>query len=71
MADETREAEIVQSLPPLQTSKTKSKNEKIALILTGAGGCTIEDITLKKGERVELTTAQAERFLKTGWFIKA
>ena len=53
-----------------QAPKAKTKSEKIALILVGAGSCTIEDITLKKGERVELTTAQAERFLKTGWFIK-
>ena len=56
---------------PEPAPKVKAKTEKIALVLVGAGSCTIEEITLKKGERVELETAQAERFFNTGLFTKA
>ena len=54
-----------------QEPKAKAKSEKITLVLIGAGSCTIEDVTLQKGEHVELETAKAERFLNTGLFMKA
>ena len=58
--------------PPVPTQepapKAKTKPEKITLVLIGAGSCTIENITLKKGECVNLDPSKAENLLKTGLF---
>ena len=60
-----------QAVPQTQNQKTKPKSAKVTLILTGAGSCTIENITLKKGKSIEIEAEQAERFLKSGLFVKA
>ena len=68
MSDEVKEVE--QASQPVQ-QKAKPKNEKITLILTGAGSCTIEDFTLRKGQFITVDSAKVEKFLATGLFVKA
>lgn len=70
MAEEIKEATVAETPPqsPASVPKTKTKPEKIEIVLIGASSCTIEDITLKKGESVSLESLKAERFLSTGLF---
>ena len=62
---------VPQEQTQTQNQKTKPKSVKVKLILTGAGSCTIENVTLKKGDSIELEAEQAERFFKSELFVRA
>lgn len=51
--------------------KSKSKSERVKVKLIGAGSCTLEGITLRKNDIIELDSVQADRFIKTGLYVKA
>ena len=53
------------------STKSKSKPERVTVKLIGAGSCTFEGVTLRKNDVIELDSAQADRFIKTGLYVKA
>ena len=51
--------------------KPKAKPERVRVILTGAGSMSIEGMTFRKGQPVEVSVSICERLVNTGLFVKA
>ncbi len=53
-----------------ENENINNKPDKIILKLIGAGSCNYDGTVLKKGQTIELKSPQAEKYLKSGLFVK-